>query len=160
MYYFSNVHKEEKETKGQDIFESHVGELVSTSNSGAEVTDISQAENAFNLNSQPEDEKRKKHSQSNVISVNKDMTKAEVVEVEEHSDVTLNSSQSKEEEEDEDSWDKMFDDDGECLDPAAMEEVMSINTMICQSFSLDIKVLIEAMKNKLTIFINMFIVLC
>jgi hypothetical protein len=37
--------------------------------------------------------------------------------------VTNNSSQSKEEEVDEDSWDAMFDDDGECLDPTAMEEV-------------------------------------
>ncbi|XP_045190721.2 dentin sialophosphoprotein-like isoform X2 [Mercenaria mercenaria] len=37
--------------------------------------------------------------------------------------VNIDSSQSKEEEEDEDSWDKMFDDDGECLDPTAMEEL-------------------------------------
>ena len=37
--------------------------------------------------------------------------------------VTLNISQSKEEDLDEDSWDTMFDDDGECLDPGAMEEV-------------------------------------
>lgn len=110
------------------------------------MADISQSENAFNLNSQPEDEKRKKHSQSDVTSVNKDMTKAEAVEADEQSDVTLNSSQSKEEEEDEDSWDKMFDDDGECLDPAAMEEVIFINTVMCHSFSLDMILLVEVMK--------------
>ncbi|XP_033756923.1 uncharacterized protein LOC117339450 isoform X2 [Pecten maximus] len=33
--------------------------------------------------------------------------------------------EGKEEEEDEESWDKMFDDEGECLDPVAMEELTS-----------------------------------
>ena len=30
---------------------------------------------------------------------------------------------STEEQSDEDSWDRMFDDNGDCLDPSAMEEV-------------------------------------
>lgn len=34
-----------------------------------------------------------------------------------------NNGKTSDHSEEEDSWDKMFDDDGECLDPNAMEEV-------------------------------------
>lgn len=40
---------------------------------------------------------------------------------------STNINQSQTEEVDADSWDAMFDDDGECLDPSAMDEVRSMN---------------------------------
>ncbi|XP_060069532.1 uncharacterized protein LOC132549603 isoform X2 [Ylistrum balloti] len=46
----------------------------------------------------------------------------------EHMDVdndVCSGEEGKDEEEDDDSWDKMFDDEGECLDPVAMEELTS-----------------------------------
>lgn len=39
-----------------------------------------------------------------------------------HDNVTMETG-TAEEEEDEDSWDKLFTDDGDCLDPKIMEEV-------------------------------------
>ena len=47
----------------------------------------------------------------------------------ESTDVDIGGNQSEErnnsteEQSDEDSWDRMFDDNGDCLDPSAMEEV-------------------------------------
>ena len=38
-------------------------------------------------------------------------------------DLSEERNNSTEEQSDEDSWDRMFDDNGDCLDPSAMEEV-------------------------------------
>ena len=62
-----------------------------------------------------------------------DMTAKKVIiditsdQSENHPDTTVDQSQSGGDQSDEESWDTMFDDNGDCLDPAAMEEV-SIST--------------------------------
>ncbi|KAK3095625.1 hypothetical protein FSP39_016823 [Pinctada imbricata] len=74
-------------------------------------------------------------SDDQLLANEKQLDSSEVHEEKKEGDDKMNEQQTNvderinddndEEEEDEDSWDKMFDDEGECLDPSAVEEVLT-----------------------------------